>query len=105
MCVSRCNALSLIRRIAMIAVVLGVGMLASPTAQEIQNPPIVPPPTIVGSLANFDTVNDTEDEKEGFEIQLEGLDPEDVTRVFGRSPSGACYIRYCMGSITRYGTP
>jgi len=58
-------------------------------------------PTIVGSLANFDVVNDTESEKEGFEIQLENVQIRDVTRVFGQS-GAACYIRYCIGSVTAY---
>src|SRR4029077_14730947 len=47
---------------------------------------------------------DTEGEKEGFEIQLEGLQPNDITRVFGQS-GATCYIRYCIGSIEAYGTP
>src|SRR3954470_23640184 len=74
-------------------------LLAMPKASQAQTAP-----TIVGSLANFDAVNDTEGEKEGFEIQLEGLQPNDITRVFGQA-GGTCYIRYCIGSITPYGTP
>ena len=74
-------------------------LLAMPIASHAQTAP-----TIVGSLANFDAVNDTEGEKEGFEIQLEGLEPNDITRVFGQS-GATCYIRYCIGSITPYGTP
>jgi len=110
MFVSRCHTSSLSslsssgRRIAVIACVLGAGLLAAPAASQAQAPTTVPPPTIFGSLANFDAVNDTEGEKEGFEIQLEGLEPQDVTRVFGQTGT-TCYIRYCGGSVTPYGVP
>jgi len=87
------------RRRAVIACALGAALLAWPIASHAQTTP-----TIVGSLANFDVVNDTEGEKEGFEIQLEGLQPNDITRVFGQS-GATCYIRYCIGSIEAYGTP
>ena len=90
---------SLGRQVTVIACALGSGLLAAPIASQAQTTP-----TIVGSLANFDAVNDTEGEKEGFEIQLEGLEPNDITRVFGQA-GATCYIRYCIGSITPYGTP
>jgi hypothetical protein len=96
---SRSHVRPLGRRIVAIAAALGAALLAVPAASQAQTAP-----TIVGSLANFDAVNDTESEKEGFEIQLEGIEPNDVTRVFGQS-GGTCYIRYCIGSITPYGTP
>jgi MBG domain-containing protein len=86
------------RRAALIAGALGASLLAVPASARAQTAP-----TIVGSLANFDVVNDTEGEKEGFEIQLEGLEPADITRVFGQT-GGTCYIRYCLGTITPYGT-
>jgi hypothetical protein len=86
------------RRAAVTVAALAL-LLAMPIASHAQTAP-----TIVGSLANFDAVNDTEGEKEGFEIQLEGLEPNDITRVFGQS-GATCYIRYCIGSITSYGTP
>ena len=79
--------------------IAAAGLLGAPIPARAQAAP-----TIVGSLANFDVVNETEGEKEGFEIQLEGLEPNDITRVFGQSGS-QCYIRYCIGSITPYGTP
>jgi hypothetical protein len=107
MFVSRCHTSSLSssgRRIAVIACVLGAGLLAAPAASQAQAPTTAPPPTIFGSLANFDAVNDTEGEKEGFEIQLEGLEPQDITRVFGQTGT-TCYIRYCNGSVTPYGEP
>ena len=45
--------------------------------------------TTVGSLSNFDVVNDTGGECHGFEIELEGLSSKDVTYTFG-----APYQRY-----------
>lgn len=48
--------------------------------------------TTVGSLSNFDAVNDTGGETYGFEIELEGLSSSDVLYEFG-------------GSYSRYGTP
>src|SRR3954453_12403248 len=87
------------RRVAVIACAFTAALFAAPIRSHAQGAP-----TIVGSLANFDVVNDTEGEKEGFEIQLEGLEPNDIIRVFGQS-GATCYIRYCLGSITPYGTP
>ena len=87
-------------RIALIGWALAAGLLAVSHPSQAQTTA----PTIVGSLANFDAVNDSEGEKEGFEIQLEGLEANDITRVFGQS-GATCYIRYCIGSITPYGTP
>ncbi|MCX8071159.1 MAG: hypothetical protein N3C12_01725 [Candidatus Binatia bacterium] len=46
----------------------------------------------VGTLANFDVVNDTGEPTHGFEIEIEGLHPEDVTYTFG-------------GTYSRYGDP
>src|SRR6266850_256290 len=99
MSVNRFRSFSLGRRVVVVACALGASLLAVPWPSHAQTAP-----TIVGSLANFDAVNDTEGEKEGFEIQLEGLEPTDITRVFGQS-GPTCYIRYCIGSITPYGTP
>jgi hypothetical protein len=64
---------------------------------------VAAPATIVGSLANFDAVNDTGHEAQGFEIEMEGVQSQDITRIFGQSGS-TCYIRYCIGSITPFGT-
>ena len=96
---NRSRTLSPGRRVAAIAVALVAALLALPRASHAQTAP-----RIVGSLANFDVVNETEGEKEGFEIQLEGLEPNDIIRVFGQS-GATCYIRYCIGGITPYGTP
>src|SRR4051812_24592455 len=86
-------------RVGVIACALTAAFFAAPIRSQAQTAP-----TIVGSLANFDVVNETEGEKEGFEIQLEGLEPQDITRVFGQA-GATCYIRYCIGTITPYGTP
>jgi hypothetical protein len=48
--------------------------------------------TTVGSLSNFDAVNDTGGETEGFEIEFEGLSSADVLYTFG-------------GPYSRYGDP
>src|SRR5438128_819646 len=100
MSVSRCLRFVSGRRIAALGCSLAAGLVAAPHVVHAQTTA----PTIVGSLANFDAVNDTEGEKQGFEIQLEGLEPNDITRVFGQA-GATCYIRYCIGSITPYGTP
>jgi len=99
MYLNRCRTLSPGRRVAAIAFALIAAVFTLPAVSHAQSAP-----TIVGSLANFDVVNETEGEKEGFEIQLEGLEPNDIIRVFGQS-GATCYIRYCIGSITPYGTP
>src|SRR3954467_4209000 len=82
-------------RAAVWTVVVAVALLAAPTLTFAQTT------TIIGSLANFDAVNDTEGEKSGFEIQLEGIQVNDITRVFGQN-GAQCWIRYCIGSITPY---
>jgi hypothetical protein len=46
--------------------------------------------TVFGSLSNFDVVNNTEHEAHGFEIELEGLHPEDI---------------YYSFTAQRYGSP
>lgn len=54
--------------------------------------------TTVGSLSNFDAVNDTGGETEGFEIEFEGLSSADVLYTFGGP-----YSRY--GDPTKVSTP
>lgn len=51
----------------------------------------------IGTQDNFDTFNDTGTEAEGFEVDLDGIDVSDITRVFG-----ATYIRYGDPSVTAY---
>lgn len=48
--------------------------------------------TTIGSLSNFDVVNDTGGETHGFEIELEGISSTDVYYTFG-------------GAYNRYGNP
>ena len=45
--------------------------------------------TLFGSLSNFDVINDTGEICHGFEIELEGIHPEDISFTFGNP-----YIRY-----------
>ena len=49
-------------------------------------------PAVVGTLSNFDVVNDTGGPANGFEIELDGLQPADVVYTFG-------------GTYNRYGAP
>jgi hypothetical protein len=77
------------------------GLFPAPaTAQQNSSTPV-----IVGTLANFDVVNDQGEETEGFEIQLEGLQKSDVLSTFGQAGfGGLCYIRYCNPQIVPYAT-
>ncbi len=83
------------RRKSIFAGALGLAMIAVPSAMHAQTA------TIVGYPANFDVVNDTGGETHGFEIELDGLQPSDMTRVFG-GVQPACFIRYCTGSIVPF---
>ncbi len=55
--------------------------------------------TTFGTLGNFDTVNDTGKEAHGFEIELEGISPSDVTDTFGGAGRGF------PTTVERYGAP
>src|SRR5258708_5617498 len=57
--------------------------------------------TIVGYPANFDAINDTGQTVRGFEIEADGIQANDITRIFGGSQPG-CYIRYCTGAIVPF---
>jgi hypothetical protein len=63
-------------------------------------------PTIVGYPANFDTYNNTGAPVYGFEIEADGIQPSDVTRVFPSNfpvpPGSPCVIRYCSGTVTPF---
>src|ERR1700732_4459918 len=104
------------RRLALVVMALCLTLLAAPLSTSAQVAP-----TITGFLSNFDVPNDVKDnqgqprEVEGFEIQLEGIQPADVTYAFGEAanfnalnPSAAplapCYIRYCRPQIVQYAT-
>ena len=56
---------------------LGLAMIAIPALLHAQTA------TIIGWPVNFDTVNTTGQETHGFEIEVDGVQPSDVTRVFG----------------------
>jgi hypothetical protein len=87
-----------VRRIAILATIVVMGVLAASRASEAQ----LANPTIVGSLSNFDVRNEMQYEAEGFEIQLEGIEINDITRVFGESFAGACFTRFCAPTVTAF---
>ena len=58
---------------------LGLALLAAPALLRAQTA------TIVGYPVNFDTVNDTGEETHGFEIEADGIQVSDITRIFGGS--------------------
>jgi hypothetical protein len=72
---------------------MALALLAAPTPLQAQ--------TTVGTLANFDALNDTGEETHGFEIQLEGISSKDIYRIFGSS-GVTNYIRYGQGTATDY---
>jgi len=55
-----------------------------------------------GSLANFDSVNDSGKTAHGFEIDLEGLDKSRITDVFGLNRN---FGTASPGDVERYGLP
>jgi hypothetical protein len=63
-------------------------------------------PQIVGYPANFDAYNNTGAPVYGFEIEADGIQPSDVTRVFPSNfpqpPGSPCVIRYCSGTVTPF---
>jgi hypothetical protein len=59
--------------------------------------------TVYGSLGNFDVINNTGHEAHGFEIQLEGLHPEDVYGTFSVQRYGnAIIVPYATGVYVRW---
>ena len=61
--------------------------------------------TIVGSLSNFDAVNDTGQDVNGLEIQLEGLQPKDVYYSFSMNRYGQpTIVPYATGVYVRWQT-
>ena len=57
----------------------------------------------VGSLDNFDTVNDTGETAEGFEIDIEDISPADLTREFPSNFAGMEYVqRFGVPTVTAY---
>ncbi|WP_446812230.1 hypothetical protein ACH50O_23450 (plasmid) [Methylomonas sp. 2BW1-5-20] len=62
---------------------------------------------VFGFLGNFDVINDTGQTAHGFEIDLDGLDPTDITDTFGGAgrgfPSGRGFDPNT--AVERYGSP
>ena len=55
--------------------------------------------TMFGSLSNFDVINDTNEICRGFEIELDGVSPADISFTFGNP-----YIRYGDPTVSSTGT-
>jgi len=68
------------------AIILAAALLAAPPAASAQSA------VIAGSLGNFDIVNNTGHEAHGFEIELEGLQIQDVPYSFSVQRYGAAEI-------------
>src|SRR5579883_2611086 len=73
-------------------------VLATPLAMHAQTP------TIVGYPANFDAYNNTGAPVNGFEIEADGINSGDITRIFGGVwiAGQPCVIRYCQGTATNF---
>ncbi|MEI7479374.1 MAG: hypothetical protein WCK25_03595, partial [Actinomycetes bacterium] len=54
-------------------------------------------PPQFGTLSNFDVFNDTGETTHGFEIELDGINPSDITYQFG-----APYERYGNPTVTAF---
>ena len=91
------DSIQLPRGIAWLAAALIACILAAPGTASAQADP-----TIVGSLTNFDVRNEMQVEAQGFEIQLEGVELADITRVFGESLAGVCFTRFCAPTVTEF---
>ncbi len=68
-----------------------LALVAAPAAAHAQAA------ALVGSLANFDALNNTGEEAHGFEIQMEGIASGDIYRIFGNW-GGTNVIRYGAGT-------
>src|SRR3979409_497555 len=70
-----------------------LAILAAPIATQAQTP------LIVGYPSNFDAVNNTGGNVYGFEMEADGIQSSDLTRIFGGvwTPGQPCVIRYCQG--------
>lgn len=63
-------------------------------------------PVTVGMPANFDAYNNTGAPVYGFEIEADGIQPNDVTRAFPSNfpvaPGQPCVIRYCQATVSAF---
>ncbi|CAN5880315.1 hypothetical protein BH11PSE8_BH11PSE8_27930 [soil metagenome] len=82
-----------IRPSTLASAVVTLGAMALPTLAHAG---------VFGSLANFDTVNDTGRTAHGFEIELEGIDRSQITDVFGLNRN---FGTPSPGDVERYGLP
>ena len=75
-----------------------LALIAAPLASHAQTP------LVVGYPANFDAYNNTGAPVYGFEIEVDGIQAADVTRVFGGVwvAGQPCVIRYCEGAIVPF---
>ena len=59
--------------------------------------------TVVGSLGNFDVANNQQQEAHGFEIEFEGIQPEDISSAFETERYGPPEIRATSrGALVRW---
>ena len=76
---------------------IGALLLCGPRAGEAQTA------TIYGQLGNFDVVNNTGHDAHGFEVELEGLQPNDVYYTFSYQRYGAPeVVPSALGTIVRW---
>ena len=87
---------SFIRRLVS-GLALSIGLLAAPIAVQATST------TIYGSLGNFDATNNLGEDAHGFEIQLEGIHPEDIAGFWSGNKYGdPVLIPYATGVFVRY---
>src|SRR5215467_5504568 len=63
-----------------------LALFASPVASRAQSV------TLFGALGNFDVLNDTGQDANGFEIELDGITPQQVTYEYNWTRYGASQI-------------
>lgn len=59
---------------------------------------------VVGPLANFDVVNDTGKTAQGFEIEMDGIQQNDITSLFGAAICWVGMERYDIPTVTTTAT-
>lgn len=80
--------------------VLLLGMLAAPITSHAQTV------TLFGALSNFDVLNDTGQDAHGFEIQLDGITPQQAPYQFNWTRYGASTLVPIPGGvIVRWASP
>ena len=87
-------------RTSLLGAALALASLATPVTASAQTA------TVYGMLSNFDVVNDTGRDGHGFEIQIEGLQPNDVVYTFSAQRYGNAVIEpYATGIYVRWTSP